>query len=261
MTRKVKSEYLFSARGLDDLFSFADCSVLYAFDLDGTLAAIAYEPHLIIIEDAVKRSLVSLMKMVRVAVVTGRSVGDARDHLGFDPHFLIGNHGSEGLPGHAGDEDVYRILTADWEKQSGAYLMRWKNQGVLIENKGASLSIHYRNAGNREEARREILECIRRLKPGARHVSGKYIENIIPQNAPDKGKAILELLAESGCSRALYIGDDETDEDVFALRDERIFSVHVGPGGKTNAGYYLKKQEEVYRLIQTVIKKLLAPGK
>ena len=260
MTKKPKSEYLFGAKGLNALDAFADRSALYAFDLDGTLAAIAYEPNLIIIEDPVKRSLMSLMKMACVAVVTGRSISDARSHLGFGPHYLIGNHGAEGLPGMTIDENIFSQLTAGWDKQASAYLARFRNQGVVIENKGSSLSIHYRNAGNRGEAQAEILDCIKKLKPKPRHISGKYVENIIPPNAPDKGGALLALMDSSGCGKALYAGDDETDEDVFTLEDERIFSVHVGAGGGTAARYYLKKQEEMYQLIQTIVKALLSSG-
>jgi len=257
MTRKMKSEYLFSSKGAADLAAFADVSALYAFDLDGTLAAIAYEPHLIIIEDTVKRSLVSLMKIACVAVVTGRSVSDALGHLGFEPHYLVGNHGAEGLAVSRADKNLFGLLTADWGKQAESYLARLKNQGIVIENKGTSLSIHYRNASNRGEAQAEILDFIRTLKPKPRHVSGKYVENIIPSEAPDKGMAILAIMESAGCSKAFYAGDDETDEDVFTLEDDRIFSVHVGTGGKTAARYYLKRQDEIYQLIQRIIRQLL----
>jgi len=49
------------------------------------------------------------------------------------------------------------------------------------------------------------------------------VENLIPRGAPHKGDALLHLLDFSGCGRALFAGDDETDEDVFRLDDPRIF--------------------------------------
>jgi trehalose 6-phosphate phosphatase len=261
MTPKDRCEYLFGAKGRKDLAAFADCSALYAFDLDGTLSAIAYDPQLIIVEETVRSSLLNLMKVARVAVVTGRSVIDARRHLGMEPHYLVGNHGAEGLPGQGEKETLYNVLSAEWEKQAGVCLMRRKRQDILVENKGASLSFHYRSAGNREEARTAILDCISELRPTPRHVSGKYVENIIPAEAPDKGSAIKALLQNSGCEKVLYAGDDETDEDVFSLGDVQVFSVHIGTGIKTKAKYFLKKQDEISQLIRSIIAILIKSDK
>jgi|WetSurMetagenome_2_1015567.scaffolds.fasta_scaffold03504_8 trehalose 6-phosphate phosphatase len=253
MSQKDRCEYLLGAKGRKDLSAFVDSSTLFAFDLDGTLAAIAYDPQLIIVEESVRRSLLNLMRMARVAVVTGRSVSDARHHLGMEPHYLVGNHGAEGLLGQGEKEPFFNLVSAAWEKQAGICLMRHKRQDITMESKGASLSFHYRNAGNREEARTAILDCISELRPIPRHVSGKYVENIIPAEAPDKGSAIKALLKDSGCDRVLYAGDDETDEDVFSLRGVQVFSVHIGTGTKTKAKYYLKKQDELSQLIQSII--------
>jgi trehalose 6-phosphate phosphatase len=188
-------------------------------------------------------------------------VADAAGHLGFEPHYLVGNHGAEGLPGGCLDADSFRELTAGWERQARACLARLKGQGLMIENKGVSLAVHYRNAVNRQEAREAIAACIKRLKPGPRHVTGKYVENLIPPDAPDKGRALHTLMEVSGCRKAFYIGDDETDEDVFRLGDERIFSIHVGTGGATSARFFLKRQEEVVQFIQTVIGIILEQGR
>jgi trehalose 6-phosphate phosphatase len=261
MTPKGRCEYLLGAKGRKDFAAFVDCSTLYAFDLDGTLSAIAYDPQLIIVEETVRRSLLNLMKIARVAVVTGRSVSDARHHLGIEPPYLVGNHGAEGLPGQGEEETSYKALSAAWGKQAAICFMRHTRRDIMIENKGASLSFHYRNAGNREEARMAILDCISELKPRPRHISGKYVENIIPAEAYDKGRAIKVLLQNSGCSKVLYAGDDETDEDVFSLSDVQLFSVHIGTGSKTKAKYYLKKQEEISQLIQSVIAVLIKSDK
>jgi trehalose 6-phosphate phosphatase len=257
MSQKDRCEYLLGVKGRKDLEAFADCSALYAFDLDGTLSAIAYDPQLIIVDETVRTPLLNLMKLARVAVVTGRSVSDARHHLGMEPHYLVGNHGAEGLPGQSDREPFFNLLSSDWAKHADVCLMRNKRQDIMVENKGASLAFHYRNAGNREDARKAILDCISELRPKPRHVSGKYVENIIPADACDKGGAIKALLQSSGCDKVLYAGDDETDEDVFSLNDVRIFSIHIGTGTATKAKYYLKKQDEICRLIKTIIAALM----
>jgi len=52
---------------------------------------------------------------------------------------------------------------------------------------------------------------------------------------------------------ALYVGDDETDEDVFALRDARILSVRVGKKNGSAARYFLKRQAEITEVLRLLV--------
>lgn len=244
--------YLFSAAGLSALREFIDAVTLLAFDLDGTLAPIIADPGKIVIPDDVSSRLLALQQMAPVAVITGRSCADALSHLGFTPAYLAGNHGAEGLPGHEKEESEYISLCSSWKKQLSALLPEGDAAGIVLEDKGTTLTLHYRNSINREQAHAEILNAIARLVPPPRSGSGKLVENIAPQAAPHKGAAVLSIMAHLGCSRALFAGDDETDEDVFRLDDARIMGIRVGMNPDSAAGYYLREQSEIGELLDRV---------
>lgn len=244
--------YLFSPAGLAALREFINANTLLAFDLDGTLAPIIADPGKILIPGDVSRRLLALQQMAPVAVITGRSRADALTHLGFTPAFLAGNHGAEGLPGHEGEECDYVSLCSSWKKQLGRLLPEGDAAGIVLEDKGATLTLHYRNSINREQAHAEILDAISRLTPSPRSGHGKLVENISPQGAPHKGGAILSIMVHLGCSRALFVGDDETDEDVFRLDDARIMGIRIGTNRESAARYYLHDQSEIGELLDRI---------
>jgi trehalose 6-phosphate phosphatase len=125
--------------------------------------------------------------------------------------------------------------------------------GIFLEDKGATFALHYRNASDQEAAKERILQTIKTLEPPPRWISGKFVENIVPVDAPHKGDALLQLMSHTGCSRAIYVGDDVTDEDVFNLRDDRIFDVKIGAGTGSAARYYLRDIDEVASFIELII--------
>lgn len=244
--------YLFSPAGLAALREFIGVSTLLAFDLDGTLAPIIADPGKIVIPDDLSSRLRALQQMVPVAVITGRSRADALTHLGFTPAYLAGNHGAEGLPGHEKEEGEYIRLCRSWKKQLSRLLPEKDAVGIVLEDKGTTLTLHYRNSLNREQAHAEILNAIARLVPPPRSGHGKLVENISPQGAPHKGGAILSIMVHLGCSRALFVGDDETDEDVFRLDDARIMGIRIGTNRDSAARYYLHDQSEIGGLLDRI---------
>ena len=97
-----------------------------------------------------------------------------------------------------------------------------------------------------------ILDAISRLVPQPRRISGKCIENLIPEGAPDKGVALTFLMNQAGCPKAFFAGDDETDEDVFRLNNKNIFTVRVGRSKGSRAQYHLRGQREIVRLLHEI---------
>jgi trehalose 6-phosphate phosphatase len=245
--------YLFSDSGRAALHGFVDRATLFAFDLDGTLAPIVADPARIKISQEVRTCLIRLGKLAPVAIVTGRARANALAHLGFHPHFLVGNHGAEGFPGGAELESGFVSLCKEWEKQLRGFLPFERNIGIEFENKGTTLSLHYRSASDRVVAQLLILDAIQRLTPLPRRVSGKFVENLVPQDAPHKGEALLLIMQQLGCRRALFVGDDETDEDVFRLGDDSIFGIRVGMSSKSAAGTFIREQNEIGPLVEVVI--------
>jgi trehalose 6-phosphate phosphatase len=244
--------HLFSESALAALRGFVDHSTLFAFDLDGTLTSISADPQNILLSGATREQLSRLIKHAPVAVITGRSRSDAQAHLGITPHFLIGNHGAEGLPGWQAWEREFVDMCVDWEKQMRQALLSADVSGITIENKGMTLSIHYRAALRRRRARSLILKGIDELVPKPRRVEGKCVENLLPPSAPDKGTAMLYLMRLSESPKGLYVGDDVTDEDVFRLEGNHLFTVRVGTGVMSRAQYELRNHKEMVRLLREI---------
>lgn len=252
MSLDKPSTYLFEGAGCAAIESFIDRTSLFAFDLDGTLAPIVSDPGAIGIPDPVRKEIAILGEKALVAVITGRSRLDALRHLAFAPSCLIGNHGAEGLPGWESRTQAFVNTVNEWQDQLAILWPDHDQRGVIMENKGATLSIHYRQAGNIKAAHSLILEIVNRLVPQPRRISGKYIENLIPKGAPDKGVALTLLMHQTGCPKAFFTGDDETDEDVFRLSDKNIFTVRVGRSKGSRAQYHLRGQREMVRLLREI---------
>jgi trehalose 6-phosphate phosphatase len=127
-----------------------------------------------------------------------------------------------------------------------------EKSGIVVENKGLSVSVHYRGAKDRTTARALVLNAIGHLVPSPRAVGGKYVENLLPEEAPDKGAALLQLMSGAGCAKGFFVGDDRTDEDVFELGWENLFTVRVGTGKGSRARYFLRDQGEILLLLRNI---------
>ena len=77
---------------------------------------------------------------------------------------------------------------------------------------------------------------------------------MVPASAPHKGAALLELMHQLDCTAALYIGDDDTDEDVFSLPDTRILTVRIGKNKISAARFFLKRQTEITEVLRSIVK-------
>ena len=89
---------LFSTPGSLRLTTTIQPGVLCVFDFDGTLSPIVAQPAQARLPPEIRKRLLALQKLTPVAILTGRSLADIRDRLGFTTDFVVGNHGLEGLP-------------------------------------------------------------------------------------------------------------------------------------------------------------------
>lgn len=245
--------YLFSEGGMSALRHFIDRDTLFAFDFDGTLAPIAAEPSGVSIPHEVKARLSHLSRIASVAVVTGRARADVLNHLGFSPGLVIGNHGAEGLPGREKIENGYVRLAGKWAAQLNVLLPQTSRSGICVENKGATLSLHYRNSPDRDGAYKSILDVLDRLTPPPGRVAGKYVVNLVPPDAPHKGEALSLIMSHLGCRKAIFVGDDETDEDVFRLEADNILGIRVEDASDSAARIVMRDQNEIGRLLDKII--------
>lgn len=235
------------------LESLSFTKTLYAFDFDGTLARIVRDPEAARMSEKTDSLLRQLSELVPVAIISGRGIEDLTGRVSFKPHFLVGNHGLEGLESRNGSLENARKQCKSWLKRIGTEKFE---SGIEIEDKSYSLAIHYRKSRNKIRARSQIKQAIENFSPTPHVILGKCVVNLIPPGSPHKGTALLKLIKLSGMKHAFYIGDDDTDEDVFSLpyQTGQIMSVRVGKKIKSNASYYIDRQSEINRLIKLLIR-------
>jgi trehalose 6-phosphate phosphatase len=248
-------EYLLTDRGRSELEALLTVHSLFAFDFDGTLAKIVRDRHTAQLGRPIRLWLGELAKRAPTAIISGRSMEDLRTRVGNTVPYLIGNHGLEGL--HVTQQVVRqaRDTCRGWkqliEERFGTELTRC---GVFVEDKSYSLSFHYRNAGQKDDARALVFHVLAELSPPPRRVLGKAVVNVVPAAAPHKGAALLELMYQLNCTAALYIGDDDTDEDVFSLPGTRILTVRIGKNRNSAARFFLKRQSELTEVLRSLVK-------
>jgi trehalose 6-phosphate phosphatase len=249
-------DYLLADKGRKDLESLLKGRSLYAFDFDGTLAEIVPDPYAARLGRSVRSWLEALVKRVPTAVISGRSLEDLRSRIGTTVPYLIGNHGSEGSHVVLEDMQLVRETCQGWlQLMTDRFQTELDQSGVLVETKSYSFSFHYRTVELRHEARALISRIVAELSPSPRIVLGKSVVNVMPPSAWHKGTALLECMRRLGCTTALYVGDDETDEDVFGLGDHRILTVRIGKKNTSSARFFLKRQTEITQVLRLLAEK------
>lgn len=243
---------LLSDAGHSALRSFIRQPLLCLFDFDGTLAPIAADPACVYLPPPVRTKLSRLKACAAVGIVTGRSLADMRQRLGFAPDYLVGNHGLEGLPGWEQHADRWQRLCEVWSAQLRPVLASI-DPGLWLEDKQYSLSVHLREARDPAMAEALLQQKIAQLIPDAQLIPGKHLLSLLPAGAGDKGRAVLALRALTGSARLLYVGDDVTDEAVFRLREPAIFCVRVGPVAPSAAPWSIPDARCIGALLDAVL--------
>ena len=214
-------------------------------DIDGTLLDLAPTPDRVRVDSDVRLLLPELARRLggAVALITGRAMADA-DRL--FPGLSVPLAGQHGLQRRAADGSMHRHEAslrglARLRGELAAFAAR--HDGLWLEDKGATLALHYRLAPGLAS---HVHQTLRALLAGS-HVSadwrlqpGKGILEIKPDGR-DKGTAILEYMAERPFSGRLpvFVGDDLTDEYGFvAVTHLGGWAVKVGRGD-TRARYRL----------------------
>ena len=100
-------------------------------------------------------------------------------------------------------------------------------------------------------AERRATAAARRL-PGATVLGGHAVVNVVPAEAPTKGDAVAALCARLGARSAVYVGDDETDEDAFRAGVVGV-SIAIGGARESAASYRLPDQAQVDDLLRALI--------
>lgn len=204
-------------------------------DVDGTLLDIARHPDAV----TVSSELLEMLERAHrrsggaVALISGRSLSDLDRLFGPLQFCAAGQHGLERRDG-AGR--ITRSLGAIERINTAAEVLDGHARarpGIVVEHKGLSLALHYRNApALRDWAGITMQSLLVALGPAFQLVEGKMVYELKP-GGRDKGTAIADFLSEPPFAGRVpvFIGDDVTDEDGFAVVNiAGGHSIKVGEG-------------------------------
>lgn len=222
----------------------ADKPFLLGVDFDGTLAEIVDHP-----EDAAPHpeALQALRTLagrddVEVAVVSGRGLSDLRQLLGEVPGaILVGEHGND-IGGEVPDDPLLAEAISLVEEVAAG------SEGTTVERKMRSVAFHYRNTD--PAIAESLLDRIRAWaadRPDIAVLEGKKVVELSTASK-NKGDAIADL---ADGRPVIYLGDDTTDETVFATLRDGDVGIKVG-AGPTKAHYRIEDIAGVVRILERI---------
>jgi len=244
--------------------------ILLLTDYDGTLTPIVEKPEMANLSAEMKDLLQALAQQhrVRLGIISGRALADLKDKVGISGISYAGNHGLEiegpgiSFVNPIAEELKPILLIMHYMLDRTLETIR----GVFVENKGLSLSVHYRLADTQRTA--DVERIVKHVVGGveaagkAKIVSGKKVFEVRPAVAWNKGKAIKLLMKKNGKGGQgsgllpIYIGDDVTDEDGFKVIESYGSGLSVFVGEQTRqstAQYFLKSPAEVFIFLATLL--------
>jgi trehalose 6-phosphate phosphatase len=212
-------------------------------DVDGTLVEIEREPGAVHVPDQLCRILADLFKATggALALVSGRSL-EQLDRL-FAPLRLCaaGLHGLErrnlgtGVVRAEPDPAAFGPARVRLERFADDH------PGVLLEDKGLTLALHYRNAPQLEQEAKALAQALAAASGGALVLlEGKKVLELKPPGY-DKGQAIATFMAEAPFRgrRPVFAGDDMTDEAGFAVINRLGgISIRIGADARPTAARF-----------------------
>jgi trehalose 6-phosphate phosphatase len=224
---------------IDVLRSARDAAgmLLVGLDFDGTLAPIVPVPD----DAAMPHATLSVLERLgrradtRIAIVSGRSLADLRTRVPLAAVHFAGNHGLE-ISGPGVERMHPDAAAARPRLQQIAHELRTalpQLAGVIVEDKGVTLSVHYRMVHDDADAER-VRSAVHDVAAGDGVVltEGKKVVEIRPDVDWHKGRAFAflreTLEQEHGRAPAIFIGDDRTDEDAFRTLGDTDCSIVVG---------------------------------
>jgi trehalose 6-phosphate synthase/phosphatase len=236
-------------------------SVALFLDYDGTLTPIAPRPAEAVLSVAARNLLrqAASTPNLTVAVVSGRALAELRELVGVPELIYVGNHGFEiEGPGLSYRADGMERFAKSLER-AAADLSALAVPGAQVELKGATLSYHVREVAEeaRAHAERQAEMTLKRRRLEVR--TGKMVVEGRPPLDWHKGHAVLHVLVQRhgidwpARVRAVYVGDDQSDEDAFRSLHGIGRSVRVGPlpaGSTSLADYAVPDPDAVLHVLQ-----------
>ncbi|WFU25254.1 trehalose-phosphatase [Bradyrhizobium sp. CB1717] len=202
-------------------------------DIDGTLLDLMPTPREVWVPPGLSETLNRLTERTSgaLALVSGRSLNDIDLIFAPDVFRAVAGHGAEMRLSVDNEADDVHAPPLDKELKRRLAAIAKLSPGILLEDKGYSLALHYRLAPHAEKAIYESVSLIRADLPSApiEVLPGKFVCEI-KHSGFTKASGVRELMKHEPFRgrRPLFIGDDVTDETVFAIMpdmDGLAFSV------------------------------------
>jgi trehalose 6-phosphate phosphatase len=199
--------------------------VAILLDIDGTLLDIAPTPHDVQVPPTLRKTLAKLQERTEgaIALVSGRSLSDI--DLIFTPLKLsaVGGHGAEirVTPDAKANGAKARFLAKDLRTRLSDVAKI--AEGIIVEDKGYSVALHYRLAPDKQRAIEDSIDAICGELPAGwvEILPGKAVIEI-KKSGFNKGTALRDLMAHAPFAgrQPIFVGDDKTDETAFAVVPE-----------------------------------------
>jgi trehalose 6-phosphate phosphatase len=195
-----------------------------ATDIDGTLSPIVDRPDAAAVTPLCRRYLQEITRRVEVvAVISGRAPEVARRLVGLEKLVYIGNHGlswwRQGRQETLAEAVPYETMVREAKKKLAAHL---DLSGLVLEDKGPILALHYRQCADRQAARLAILDALAPWRTqGLRIREGRLVFELGPPLDVHKGTALTRLMETYRLVGILYLGDDLTDVEAFKVLRHR----------------------------------------
>ena len=213
-------------------------------DVDGTLVDLAPTPREVWVPPGLARTLNRLLVRTSgaLALVSGRSLNDIDLIFAPEQFPAVGGHGAEMRLSADNEAVATHAPPMDKELKRRLAAIAKLSPGILLEDKGYSLALHYRLAPHAEKAIYAAVSLIRADLPNAsiEVLPGKCVCEI-KHSGFTKATGVLELMTHEPFKgrRPLFIGDDVTDESVFAIMpDLGGIAFSVGRRAKGVAGHF-----------------------
>lgn len=194
-------------------------------DVDGTLSSIVENPDEARISSEMRELLAELNRgSALVALVSGRGVEDLRQRVGLPGLVYVGNHGLERWTDGQSVTHPEAASQRPALEAVKAKLAEFKDPGLSLEDKGSTLTLHYRRHTNPDGFAKEQRDRFTQIAGdlGLRLSQGRMVFEFKPSVAVDKGSTLRQLVADYRLGAALYIGDDTTDvAALLAAKDLR----------------------------------------
>jgi len=218
------------------------CALL--LDIDGTLLDLAPTPREVWVPPGLAETLNRLAERTSgaLALVSGRSLNDIDLIFAPEQFSAVGGHGAEMRIAIDNEAVATHAPPMDKELKRRLAAIARLSPGILLEDKGYSLALHYRLAPHAEKAIYAAVSLIRADLPNApiEVLPGKCVCEI-KHSGFDKASGVRELMAQEPFKgrRPIFIGDDVTDESVFAIMpDLGGLAYSVGRRAQGVAGHF-----------------------